>query len=254
MIPGNCADLRILEVVRISRTQNRIKTVNKSCYVISCRIHGESTFFYNGQSHTVRRGDVLFIPAKASYCQECETEEIVAIHLDIAGYTPHDIRIFTPDDPDEMCELFQNLSHDWQQKNGNSIYYCLSGLYKIAAISNLFDTSQAEDVFGVIAPSIRYLRAHLYDTDLTLETVYKQSHVSQTSFIKHFRSHFHCTPVQYVNQLRIQKAQTLLSSRLYTRKEIAFLCGYENIKHFYVVFKKLTGCTTGEYLEKGANL
>ena len=44
--------------------------------------------------------------------------------------------------------------------------------------------------------------------------------------------------------------KALLRSQLYTREEIASLCGFENIKHFYVVFKQITGCTTGEYLKR----
>ncbi len=42
----------------------------------------------------------------------------------------------------------------------------------------------------------------------------------------------------------------LLDSNLYMREEIALLCGYDNVKHFYVVFKQVTGMTTGQYLKK----
>ena len=126
----------------------------------------------------------------------------------------------------------------------------MADLYKIAAISKIGDAAETEESFGVITPSVQYLRAHLYDRDLSLDAVYRQAPVSATSFIKHFRKHFNSTPAKYVNHLRIQKAQMLLRSQLYTREEIAALCGFENVKHFYVVFKKLTGCTTGEYLKK----
>ena len=36
----------------------------------------------------------------------------------------------------------------------------------------------------------------------------------------------------------------------YTREEIAHLCGFDNVKHFYVVFKQVTGMTTGQYLKQ----
>lgn len=240
-------DFQILDVIDMKRKNKYIQTKCKDCYVLSCRIHGESTFFYNGETHIVRKGDVLYIPHGASYCQSCTLEETIAIHLNISGNAAEQIRIFSPGDPEEMCRLFQSIFQFWQQPDGS--YHCMSDLYKIVAISGIVDATQTDSTIGIISPSVRYLQAHLYDTDLSLATVYHQSQISPTSFIKHFRKHFHCTPIQYVNRQRIQKALGLLCSGLYTREEIAFLCGFENAKHFYVVFKKLTGCTTGEYLK-----
>ena len=245
MDTNQLADFKILEIVNIRRENMRLKTECKDCHVLSCRISGESMFFYKGNIYPVRQGDVLYIPRGASYCQTCQSEQIIAIHLDVIGNAPDDIRIFRPGDPEEMCRLFQSIAHSRQE---NAHYQCLSDLYRILAISNIVDAPREAD-YGCIAPSVRYLQAHLYDTDLSLDTVYRQSAVSQTCFIKHFRQHFGCTPVKYVNGQRIQKAKHLLRSRLYTREEIATLCGFENVKHFYVVFKKIAGCTTGEYLK-----
>ena len=246
---NNLTELQILEIVTIHRKEKRIQTKNKDCYVISCRTQGESAFFYNDRTYWVRRGDVLFIPAGFSYCQECQQEELIAVHLNISGDLPDNIRIFTPDDPDGMCALFKSLAHAWQENAPSAMYQCMSDLYKILALSNVTVTPERENCYGVISPSIAYLQAHLFDKDLSLDTVYRQSPVCHTSFIKRFREHFHCTPIKYVNQRRIQKAQILLESRAYTREEIAELCGFESIKHFYMLFKKITGCTTGEYLK-----
>lgn len=246
---NNLAQMEILEVVSIRRKENRLQTQNKSCYVISCRTQGESAFFYNNCTYRVRRGDVLFIPAGSSYCQECQQEELIAIHLNISGNLPEKIHICTPEDPDEMCALFQSLAQFWQEKTPSALYHCMSCLYKILALSNVSTTQERGYDYGVISPSITYLQVHLFDKDLSLDKVYRQSPVCHTSFIKHFREHFHCTPIKYVNQRRIQKAQMLLESRAYTREEIAALCGFESIKHFYMLFKKITGCTTGEYLK-----
>ena len=240
----------ILEVVNIKREANTFKTINKDCFVLSCRIRGESTFFYNGNSFDVGMGDVLYIPRGATYQQTCQDEEIIAIHLALEGYTPKEVGICTPEDPQQMCLLFQSIYTHWHEKTSCSVYHCMADLYTIAATTHLFDACNTDNTYGVISSAVRYLQTHLYDSDLSLHTVYRQSPVSQTSFIKYFRKHFSCTPIGYMNTMRIQKAQTLLRSGLYTREEIASLCGFENVKHFYVVFKKITGCTTGTYLKK----
>ena len=54
-------------------------------------------------------------------------------------------------------------------------------------------------------------------------------------------------PTEYVNRLRISTAEFLLKSEDYTNDEIATLCGFNDTKYFYVVFKKITGMTTKEY-------
>ena len=248
------ADFKILEIINIKREAMAFKTASKDCYVLSCRMRGESTFFYKGSTHTVRRGDVLYIPHGSTYRQACQEEEIIAVHLDITGSVPKDICIYTPEDPDSMCRLFLGLYSHWQQKDPGSFYHCMADLYEIAAATDIFSFCQQDNTYGVISPAVRYLQTHFYDTALSLDAVYRQSMLSQTSFIKHFRKHFGCTPLKYINKLRIQKAQLLLCSGLYTREEIASLCGFENVKHFYVVFKKITGCTTGEYLKNAINV
>lgn len=254
MFEKGFTDFKILEIINIKREAMAFKTASKDCYVLSCRIHGESTFFYNGNTHTVRKGDVLYIPHGSAYRQACEAEEIIAIHLDITENAPKDICVFTPEDPEQICALFQSIFRFWQQKTPSSVYHCMSDLYKIAALTNIFDAYNTDNTYGIISPAVRYLQAHLYDSDLSLSMVYRQSPISQTSFIKHFRKHFSCTPIGYINAMRIQKAQLLLCSGLYTREEVAQLCGFENVKHFYVVFKKITGCTTGAYLKKAVNM
>ena len=246
---NNIPQFQILEVIHFQRESRKIKTDCKNCYVLSYRISGESTFFYNGTTITAKAGDVLYVPLGASYSQFCKSEEIIAIHLDISGNVPQMLRVITPENSDEIHRLFLHIAKLWKENQTNYLYYAMADLYRIIALSNLMDTTKTENQFGVISPAVTYLQTHLYDSELTMEQVYQQCPISQTSFIKYFQQVFHCTPIQYVNQQRIGKAKLLLKSRLYSREEIAALCGFENIKHFYVVFKKITGCTTGEYLK-----
>lgn len=243
---------KIQEVVHVKRENMRIKTDCKETYVLSCRLSGESMFFYKGEAKKVIPGDVLYIPYGANYSQSCQAEEIVAIHLDVNGDMPKEMQIITTEDSEEMCLLFGEIAQAWKAKTTESFYRCMANLYKIVALTHIADDSCAKETYGVIDPAVRYLQGHLFDKDLAMDHVYRLCPVSQTSFIKHFRKHFGCTPVKYVNRQRIQKAQTLLRSQLYTREEIASLCGFENVKHFYVVFKAVAGCTTREYLKNKA--
>lgn len=241
---------RIQEIVNINRENVTLKTDCKDTYVLSCRLYGESTFFYKGRSIIVKRGDLLYIPRGASYCQSCEAEEIVAVHFEVIGNMIDEIRVITPEDPEAMRRAFDDLARRWQEKTTDAFFACMAQLYQLVSSSHILDGAASGDAYGAITPAVTYLRFHLYDKSLTMEAVYRQTTLSQTSFIKHFHACFGCTPVKYVNRERVQKAKRLLRSQSYTRQEIATLCGFENVKHFYVVFKNITGYTTGEYLKK----
>ena len=51
MIP----QISIVDIIRFKRKHFRFKTENKDFYVLTCRIHGESLFFYNDKEYLAKR-------------------------------------------------------------------------------------------------------------------------------------------------------------------------------------------------------
>ena len=49
------------------------------------------------------------------------------------------------------------------------------------------------------------------------------------------------TVVEYLNQLRIDKAQTLLLDESLPMAEIAEKCGFQSVNYFSMVARKITG-------------
>ena len=86
-----------------------------------------------------------------------------------------------------------------------------------------------------------------FDTDLSLNEVCRKSFVSRVYFNRVFKKAYEMTPVTYINSTRIKRAAELIKTDGYTNSEIAELCGFNDIKYFYTVFKKYTGKTCREY-------
>ena len=240
-------NFNILEMSRIKRTPQTLVTENKACFVLSCRLSGESSFFYNNKIYKVKKGDVLYIPSGLSYTQSNKNEDLICFHLEIFGPTPNEICVFTPEDPDEICLYFKNAYYHWKKKTNNHTYFCLSELYKIVAVTDLFSYN-TDDINERLAPALSYINAHLYDSDLSFDEACKKAAISRIYFNKLFRQQFNMPPTKYVNKLRIKKAKILLKSGIYTREEIAKQCGFNDVKYFYTVFKNITGLTTGKYI------
>lgn len=237
---------KILEIVKTKRNNFKIRTNSKSCYAISCRISGKSLFFYDNKQHTVNKGDILYIPYGASYSQECESEEIICFHLEAFSDVSDNIGIFSTDDPDIVCSLFEKAHQEWQKRGFNYKYRCMALLYEILSHAGFEENNDLK-----ITPyntALEYLNSHLYDTDFSISDLCERSNISRSYFNEIFKKQNGCTPMEYINSARINKAKLLLKSGNYTKEEVSSLCGFNDIKYFFVVFKKITGKTTKEYI------
>jgi AraC-like DNA-binding protein len=243
MIP----QIAIADIIQFKRKHFSFKTQNKAFYVLTCRIKGESLFFYNNEEHLVKKGDILYIPAGSSYSQACEEETLICFHLSISGQVSPNIEIFSIKDQEKICELFVRAERLWRKKPSNYEFACMSILYEILSNVQICTDAPPPHATAVLMPAMAYLNAHLFDADLSWEQVCNAAHISRTYFNKLFDQTYGCTPTIYTNTKRIERAKQFLISGGFSNEEIALLCGFNDVKYFYVVFKKITGMTTKEY-------
>ena len=97
-----------------------------------------------------------------------------------------------------------------------------------------------------ISRSVLYIRKHLNET-IELEKLAEISCLSKDHFIRLFKKELGTTPLQYINQKKIEKAQLLLITENLAVKEIAFQLAFEDYSYFNRLFKKITGVTPQEY-------
>lgn len=240
--------LKIQDIIRLKRVNYKSNTTNKAHYVISVRIKGKSSFLYSGNKFTVGEGEVLYIPFGSNYSQESDGEEIICIHLDALSPMPKKIMKITPEDSYKVCNLFQKCYQLFNDKHKNYEYLCMSLLYEILFHLNLYEEKVNISAFE---SALLYLKAHVYDIDLTIHGLLKAHGLSRTYFNKLFKERFGITPTEYINCEKIKKAKYLLLTGSYLNEEISSLCGFNDVKYFYVVFKKVTGMTTKEFRQKG---
>lgn len=94
--------------------------------------------------------------------------------------------------------------------------------------------------------SIRYIRKNM-DKDIDLETLAKICCLSKDHFIRLFKKELKATPVQYINQKKIEKAQLMLFVGNHSVNDIAYTLAFNNVSYFNRLFKRIVGCTPLEY-------
>ncbi len=99
---------------------------------------------------------------------------------------------------------------------------------------------------GKIAEFIsrRYLRG------VTLDDISEEFHFSKNHIINIFKSEYGMTPFDYINNLRIKKAEWLLEATTKTALEISAECGFNNYSHFYKSFASVNGVSPTEWREQ----
>ncbi len=85
-----------------------------------------------------------------------------------------------------------------------------------------------------------YMVAHLNE-GAGLERIAAELRVSASHLSRRFRQVTGCTFMEYGTRLRIDRAKTLLSSGLYSIKEVASLLGFVDQAYFARVFRRLEG-------------
>ena len=93
---------------------------------------------------------------------------------------------------------------------------------------------------------LQYIQEH-YGGELTLAKIAESASVSENECLRCFRSMIGSTPIQYVKQLRVQKAAELLVSTNRKISDIGAECGFQEMSYFAKTFRELKGCTPGDF-------
>ncbi len=91
---------------------------------------------------------------------------------------------------------------------------------------------------------IDWLHRNFYES-LTLDDAAASTRLSRRSFTSQFKARTGMTWLEYLNVLRIRRAEELLNETDRKVTSIAFQCGFDDLTTFYRAFKRVTGRTPG---------
>jgi len=104
--------------------------------------------------------------------------------------------------------------------------------------------------FSALRRAERYIWTH-YTRKLSLKEIAKASGLSAPYFSTVFKEEMGNNLSNYLNRLRVEKAQAMLVTTDLPICEIAQSCGFEDQSWFSKIFKNNTGLTPGKYRERG---
>lgn len=128
--------------------------------------------------------------------------------------------------------------------------YLRSGLLEMVASleeqGKLKKGRQAPALLELYEPVLRYIQSHL-DEKISINDLARTMNLSESRFQHCFLEIFHCSPMEYVLRLRIERACQLLRKTKKPIAQIALDCGFANLSHFNRQFLKRTTMTPRQY-------
>jgi two-component system response regulator YesN len=115
----------------------------------------------------------------------------------------------------------------------------------IEAVTNRPKNSKEE----LIKHCKAYIKKH-YKEEINLSNLSDYFHVSPTYLSKLFKKVEGINIVNYINEIRMEQAKTLLVHSVLTIEEISDQIGYKTQNYFSFIFKKIVGYTPTEYRVK----
>ncbi|MCJ8014899.1 bifunctional transcriptional activator/DNA repair enzyme AdaA [Paenibacillus sp. KQZ6P-2] len=85
---------------------------------------------------------------------------------------------------------------------------------------------------------------------ITLTDLAEVCHGSPYHLHRTFKRIMDMTPAEYLQNIRIEKAQDYLRNTSKSAREIGSLVGFQHTSYFITVFKRRTGCTPAEYRQQ----
>lgn len=99
-----------------------------------------------------------------------------------------------------------------------------------------------------IETAVRYINQH-YASPITIADLARCADLSITYFEAEFKRVMGCSPVEYINSVRINRSIELLLKGGYTISEIAEKVGFADVFYFSRVFKRIKGVSPTNYIK-----
>ncbi len=126
--------------------------------------------------------------------------------------------------------------------------FAVTALHQL--IDNIKEKRSIREKNDVIDKVISYIQEHYMRSDLSLNLIASEFHISVSHLSKLFKEQEECNFIDYLIEIRIGHAKRKLAETDEKIRDIAEQAGYSNVNSFVRIFKKVTGLTPTEYRER----
>lgn len=222
---------------------------------------GAGTFHIDQQLYHVRAGDLIIANRSEMHAGYSTAAPYRAWLLvfdpgDVAeGLLENNARFRSLIREDEtVCQLIGRMMEEYGRRAEGYAHLCralvtellvyLSRNYRTETLSDRSVTKRRRDLER-LAPVLQYIEQN-YAEPISVGQLAETLCLSPDRLGHLFRKAVGQSPLQYINEIRLRKAMSLLTTGEYTVTEVALAVGFSDYNHFGRLFRRRYGCTPNQ--------
>ncbi len=238
---------------------------------ISIITEGVADYYVEGNSYTLRRGQVL-ISNPGTYHKVIANREISnsQIHIAVNNFKLSDVKenfidtkgggpiLTLKEHKDEFLNCCREIIKEQEGKEKGHplmlkalimkllIILCRESEGESIVTSNRYHCSFVSSEKKNMVQSIIEYMENGYNEDISLDRIAKNMYVSPVYISKIFKEETGDSPINYLIKIRLAKAEEMLKESTLSIKAVAQRVGYNDAYHFSKLFKKYYGISPSQ--------
>ena len=238
------------------------QTMRKHChnhFEIYFITKGACCYFIENKVYHLQPGDIILIPEgimhNTEYQNTTYSRKLIScsqyfIPVSVKSKLPELMHLYrNPGIVDEINAIFDKIEEEYAKKDelSEDIFKCYTHmLFFLLARNPNLSIPQDEDKH-YLDDAVDFIQSN-YASEITLEKMAERYFVSAEHFSRVFKKKVGFNFREYVNLLRLQKAESMLRQQnIISITEVAQSCGFNDSNYFSVQFKKLYGISPKKF-------
>lgn len=221
-------------------------------------LSGQLSLQYENNLFVASSGDIVLLNCKnphSYYCtSSCEfiffhydgiNSQKMTDHLILQNQSPIFRLQTTHEIPQQLLSLLISLSKGSQPSDielSCVAYNALCGLQSV----NCYTEASPSPMSATVENVIKFMKENIQET-LSLDYIASHVNVSSSSLSHLFKTETGCSPIEYMSQLKINFAKTILRSTNRTVSDIGLSLGYSSSSSFINAFSSRTGISPKQF-------
>ena len=248
----NLPDLLCYQHISVSAPFSyTLSNLHVFCMILTTKGCGQLD--YGTQSYSLEAGTFVFLDCHQLHRISCPrgkweyticflSPAVTAFYYKVC--CPEHRCLFVPDTYSSFSTIWNQL---WKETKDDELHAMLRAKTLTQLFTELYLIRKKENSSNFHIPAYLLDMKKTFDTacdePFSLDEAAQKYRVNKYRLCREFSTHFQSTPLQYLNQVRIERAKELLLDTDEKICDIGQLVGIENTNHFIRLFKEKTGVT-----------
>jgi len=233
--------------------ENCVPSYNKIYYVLS----GEFFISVDGIEYIAKKGDLLLLPTNSIQTYHHISDDFATKYWFHFNMSCNEKDLFSlinvpfvikVDNHDYITNLFDTIIFKTSQATIPSVLRRKAAIFELIA----YYIEKSKTSGGRLIKDTKFSALLLYiednlNNEVTVNQLCEFCSMHPNYFIRYFKDHVGIPPMEYVNNLRIQKVKYLLETCEDTILNIALTSGFTSQYYLSRIFKSKTGFTPSQY-------